>query len=123
AEISRADGWRMDLSDYVRQLEARHVDPYHSISREALAAQVKRLRDNADKLTDAQLAVGLLQVVASVGDGHTTMWLPGQIFDHGDGFRPSPRIPAFHRYPIALELFADGWFVVEAHPDFKACVG
>ena len=90
------DDWRADLRDLHGQLAERHVDLYHSVSKEELDRAVADLDRRIPTLTTPEILVGVAQVLAMVGDGHTS-------------FYPSNQGKwKFHHYPIKLWSFSDG---------------
>jgi Peptidase family S41 len=108
AESSAASDVR-DLGDSIEQI---HPAPFRSISRARFEAEVNELAARAQTISRAELLVGVLRLIASLGprNGHTGLF-PG---DPGN-VRP------LHLYPIRLFRFADGVFVVDAED--KGLVG
>ena len=107
-----AEQWREDLRVLAAGLQSRHRNPYHKTSREELEAAVKRLHDRIPSLSDREIKLELVRIVALVGDGHT-------------GVRRYPFGPmfGFRFYPVALHHFADGIFVRAAAPAHAEAVG
>lgn len=99
--------WRADLQHLARELPRRHVNAFHSVSRERFAAEVAQLDSAIPSLNDDQRIVGLMRVVALIGDGHTHLDLP----------------PAWPRYPLDLAWFGDELRVVVADVRYQAAVG
>ena len=65
------DDWRAELRDLHGQLAEHHVDLYHSVSKEELARAVADLDRRIPTLTTPEILVGVAQILAMVGDGHT----------------------------------------------------
>jgi hypothetical protein len=107
-----ADQWRDDLRVLAAEIQARHRNAYHKISKEELEAAVKRLHDRIPSLSDREVKVELVRIVALVGDGHTGV--------HRYPFGP---MFGFRFYPVALHHFADGVFVRAAAPAYAEVVG
>lgn len=106
-----AEQWREDLRFMVTELERRHANPYHSVTRERFAAAVAELDARIPKLQRNEIIVGLMRLAAMVGDGHT---------------RVDPRKDArfgFPSLPLKLYLFGDGLYVRAAAPAQAALVG
>lgn len=122
SHFDRVDGWRADVDDLVVQIEARHVDPDHAISSADLHDAASELRRRVPKLSDASVVVELLRIVASIGDGHTSLGVPGLRFGTRDARAASPVAP-FHRLPIRIREYADGWFIESATTDQESIVG
>jgi hypothetical protein len=107
-----AEMWREDLRVLATQLQSRHRNPYHKTSREELEAAVKQLHERIPSLSDREIKLGLVRIVALVGDGHTGV----HRYPFGAGF-------GFRFYPLAFHEFADGIYVRAAAPAYAAAVG
>jgi hypothetical protein len=110
AEV-KPEKWRRDLRDLERQLVDRHVNLFHSISKEAFEKAVSDLDDKIPSLTRPEILVGFAQLVAMVGDGHTS-FLPGD-----------QKKWQFHYYPIRLWSFADGVYVIGTTDEYAGLFG
>ena len=102
-----ADAWRDDLRYLARELPVRHVNAFHTINRESFAAEVSRLDSAIPRLNGNEVLVGLMRIVALIGDGHTHLDLP----------------PSFLRYPVELQWFGDELRVIAAQEPYHAAVG
>lgn len=95
----------------VRELEIRHADLYHTISKEAFQKAVEELSKKIPQLDDDEIILEFAKLTALIGDGHTGLFLPwARGFD-------------FHKLP--LDLFYDGekYFILAASLDYKNLVG
>lgn len=101
----KAEKWRYDLRDLERQLVERHVDLYHSVSKEAFEEAVSDLDRRIPSLTRPEILVGFAQLLAMVGDGHTSFYPAEQ------------KKWRFHSYPIKLWSFSDGIYVTGTTPE------
>ncbi|MEK6335438.1 MAG: hypothetical protein AABM67_10855 [Acidobacteriota bacterium] len=90
--------WRADLSYLAVELPRRHVNAFHTVTRERFVEEVGRLDTAIPRLSNDERIVGLMRIVALVGDGHTHLDLP----------------PSFPRYPLELHWFGDELRVVAA---------
>ena len=90
-----------------RELPNRHVNAFHTISREAFTAEVERLDAAIPRLNGDEILVGLMRIVALVGDGHTHLDL-------------SPDSP---RYQLEWQWFGDELRVIGAAAPNQAAVG
>lgn len=70
---TRQGRWEQDLDYLATELPRLHANAFHRISREKWVGQVQRLRQNIPRLSDAALIVGVLELVAQIGDGHTNV--------------------------------------------------
>ena len=93
------------LAETVR---AEHVEPFHTISEGAFAAEVAALDERIPDLSDAQIVLEMMRLVASLGDGHSFLVPYGTFY--------------LNAYPFFAYRFADGWFVLHArapHEDLR----
>jgi hypothetical protein len=102
-----ADAWRADLRYLANELPRRHINAFHTTSRERFADEVAKLDAAIPRLTNDETVVGLMRTVALIGDGHTHLDLP----------------PSFPRYPIELHWFGDELRVVAAGASYPAALG
>ena len=86
-----AEKWREDIDYFARELPKRHMNAFHAITRENFEAAVTNLRTKAGTAGDDAMIVGLMQIAAMVGDGHTNVHLPTSV----------------HQFPIGV-VFLDG---------------
>src|SRR5262245_34119611 len=97
--------WAEDLHLLARRMAELHPDLYHGISAASFGAAVESLRTSLSTLTDDQILVDLMRLVASVStdgrDGHMGIW-------------PPDNPGAVRRYPLRLWEFPDGLYVTAA---------
>ena len=110
-ETLSAAQWREDLRFMATEMERRHKNLYHSVSREQFAAAVAGLDARIPGLQRHEIVAGMMRIAALVGDGHT---------------RVDPRKDAkfgLPSLPLKLYLFDDGLYVRAAAPTHAALVG
>jgi Tetratricopeptide repeat len=110
-KTSRADGWRMDLAYLSRRVAETHYDPFRNISREDWDREVARISKNVPKMSDHEIIVAMMQLVARLHDGHSVV------------AAPIDSVYGFHTLPIDFYDFKDGFFVRGADPAYAALVG
>jgi tetratricopeptide (TPR) repeat protein len=103
--------WRADLRYLAEQLPARHMNLFHTMTREQFEQAVKRLDERIPSLTEQQIFVEMMRIVARVEDNHTLITK-----DRKGGF-------VIRMYPLALYLYRDGLFVQAAAPEYARAVG
>jgi ketosteroid isomerase-like protein/tetratricopeptide (TPR) repeat protein len=109
--LSREDCWRYDLDYLVRRMQQLHYNLYARVRRDAFLQAVNELKGRIATLKDEELAVGVQQILALVGDGHTvSVW------------RPKHEEPLL-RYPVELYLYEEGLYVRAAAPEQAEIVG
>src|SRR5688572_27391909 len=101
------DAWREDLRYLAQELPGRHVNAFHSISRESFAGEVTRLDAAIPHLNNDEVLAGFMRIVALIGDGHTHLDLP----------------PSSLRYPMELKWFDDELRVIAAQDPYHDAVG
>jgi hypothetical protein len=94
-----------DVRELGRSIEQIHPDPFRSVSRQRFESEVSTLARRAPTLSDDELLVGLMRVIALLGprNGHTGLF-PGD----------PAHVRELHFYPLRLYAFADGLYVVDA---------
>jgi hypothetical protein len=102
-----SDAWREDLRYLARELPGHHVNAFHMVSRETFDAEVASLDAAIPRLNGDEVLVGLMRVVALIGDGHTHLDLP----------------PNFLRYPVEMQWFGDELRVIAAQSPYHSTVG
>ena len=103
--------WREDVRTIAQQLPATHPNAFYRMKRESWDSAIQSLDSRLPSMTRNQAAVGLMQLVAMVNDGHT-------------GINPLTDVAmGFHYYPVQFELFSDGLFIRSAAPERASIVG
>lgn len=108
--MERDEGWRTDLSVVVREAYRRRPLPFTPSHQERFDAASARLRDSIPRLSDAQVAVELTKLIASLGDGHARL-------------SAKPGTDLALALPIHPYLFEDGVYVVAAEDSHKSLLG
>ena len=101
--------WQADVKFLGEELPKRHRNAFHRMKREEFEAAVKTLHDRVPTITEDEIIVGLMKIVAMIKDGHTNL-VPREHFRSGI-------------YPVKLYLFSDGLFVQKAAPEYAEMVG
>lgn len=106
-----AQQWREDMRFMAAEMKRRHKNLFHQVTERAFDAAVADLDRRIPTLSRNQIIVGMMRIVAMVGDGHT------RIDAHDDA-----KI-AFRSLPLKLYLFDDGLYVRAASPKFANLAG
>ena len=109
--VLTASQWRDDLKFIAAELQKRHANLYHHVSRGDFERAVAALDRQIPNLPRNRIIVGMMRIAAMVGDGHT---------------RVEPRKdPAFGfaSLPVKLYLFDDGLFIRAARPEQRGLLG
>src|SRR5215207_9013155 len=65
--------WQADVRFLGDELPRRHKNAYHRMKREDFEAAVNQLSKAVPTMTDNEIAVGMMKLVAMVHDGHTSL--------------------------------------------------
>src|SRR5262249_35924420 len=105
---SKDQAWRQDIAALHDNLPARHANLFFQTSRQTWDAAVAALDASVPAMQDYEVVVGLMRVVAMIGDAHTAI----QVGAAG-----------FHSYPLGFTPFSDGLYVTGATPETAAALG
>lgn len=108
---SQARKWISDIEYLKEQLIERHADIYHKISQDEFDQLFENLISETPKLTTEQLLIRIAQVVAKIGDGHTSFF-PGD-----------QRGKWFHLFPMKFWAFSDGMYVISTTAEHRQFLG
>lgn len=107
---SREARWQQDIRYFANELPRLHVDAYHNISQRDFQLQVAALRANLDTLSDDEIVLRLMALVALIGDGHTTL-------NYTALYQHEQNEAGWQLYPLSLAWLEGGWYVVGATSD------
>lgn len=111
-EADPAKRWAWDLDFLARRMKQMHWDLYANIPKDKFLAEIDALKSAAASgLSEDRLRARLSKLLASVGDGHTTLAA------YADGEK------SLHRIPLHLWTFPDGVYVIGAPETNKELVG
>lgn len=103
------DQWMEDI-DYLKEnLEKKHKNLYHKITKEELEKQCNDLKKEIDKLTDFQIKLKMKEIVATIGDAHTSLSV-------GTGEEMTV-------YPIAVDWFGNELKICATEEEHKDIIG
>ncbi|MDQ3750259.1 MAG: S41 family peptidase [Acidobacteriota bacterium] len=101
--------WRQDLQYLAKELSRRHKNAFHTVSREVFERAVAELDAAIPSLQESEIIVRLQQIVAMVGDAHTTF----------STFPPK----TFRRYPLSLVWFGNELRVTRTVAAYRRALG
>lgn len=101
--------WRASVDEVVNDVRLLHPNPFTKTGRLAFDRRAASLKAALPSLTEEQRAVELMELVASIGDGHTLLELERPDFASW--------------YPIRLYSFSDGLFISAAHKSVQDLAG
>jgi hypothetical protein len=91
--------WKEDLVVYKTSLEQKHIDLYHSVSKDEFVSQWNEIYNTIDTLNDFEIILKLMRLTRLVNDGHTAVSLKNI---------------ATHRFPFEIEFIEGEWYVVKS---------
>lgn len=103
------NAWRDDLQQMYQKMQSAHPNLFWRTPQADFEKMVAKIDADIPYLTDEQIKVSLMQIVALV-DGHTQMGI----------FQPALQ---FHLYGLRLYNFDDGIYVVDAQPAYQDAIG
>ena len=111
ARFADPAAWQADLAVLATELPRLHPDLFRRLTAAQWDSAVRALSARLGDLSDRQAYVAFQQLVALVGDGHTSL---NPLFE---------RTFPLRYYPVELALFDDGLFVKSAAPEYRDLVG
>ena len=107
----QAKKWISDIEYLKSQLIERHVNVYHELSPEEYDRLFQELKNEVSSLTTEQILIRISQVVAKIGDGHTSFF-PGD-----------QRGKRFRLFPMKFWAFSDGIYVTSTIAKHRQFLG
>lgn len=99
--------WMEDIDYLVENLEKKHKNLYHTISREDFTHEVNLFKENLINLSDIGKYIEIKSIVAKIGDGHTSVF---------------SNIP-LNWFPINFQKFDDGVYVISCSAEYEEILG
>ncbi len=99
--------WEEDLYVLSHELDSRHANAFFKIPKEQFYDKVKEVRTQIPKLTASQVMVKIMELVALVGDSHTTV----------------QQTTSTSMLPFSLFNFSSGIYVISSTPEFRFLIG
>jgi len=104
-DAGRAAARAEDLDFLLKELPARHPNAFAHRSRDAFMSDAAVLRARQAELDDAQFMIELSQLIASLGDGHTSLG------------------KTLGRYPMQVAFFSDGPRLLVLPKEYESALG
>ncbi|MES2774233.1 MAG: hypothetical protein V4722_08620 [Bacteroidota bacterium] len=111
--------WKEDVHYLLDNMARVHINPYHSTDKKTFENFVANLDNKIDKLSQNEIIVELMRMVAMVKDGHTAI----NFFDMHRNGNETPPVISFHVLPISTYAFDDGIFIIKAADEYKDLIG
>jgi hypothetical protein len=106
---TRDERWQQDIRFLGDELVRLHMDAYHSTPEAIYWQEITRLEEAVPNQSDEQILMGMMRIVASVGDAHTrfSAWNTGLL----------------HELPMDLRWYSDGLYVRGISKDYPQALG
>jgi hypothetical protein len=125
-DLLTAEQWREDLRYLSTQIVKAHPDAFHDISEQDFKSAVADLNVRIPALSDHQVEMEFVRLVAMLREGHSRISLPGlpdPMSDVADITPFKDQRLAFHRLPVRLFAFSDGLYIIGTTPDLHNLIG
>ncbi len=109
-KMSRVEGWRSDLTFLETELERMHCGPFRKVSQAEIEGEFAALRKDVEQLTDNEITVRIMKLMAKLGDGHTTC-------------APNMVTAWTQSIPVQFGVFSEGVFIIAADSIHANLVG
>ncbi|NLY54881.1 MAG: peptidase S41 [Firmicutes bacterium] len=97
--------WAEDVDYLITNLPKVHKNLFFKLDQAQFTQMATALKTDLPSLSTDQILTRLAQLVAAVGDSHTSISLP-----------------IFSVYPLAFYVFADGIYLLQADPQYAAAL-
>ena len=94
--------WMQDLDYLSTELPKKHKNLFHNISESEFQTQIEEFKAKLPTMAQDEILVGLMRIIASVGDSHTTL-----------GYRPQQGLL------LMLYWFKDGIAILNTTSEYK----
>ncbi len=111
SSASRVDQWNSDLDVLEKQLPQFHKNAFHAISQQDFESEVASLKRDLPSLNQDQFVTRVMQIVASIHDGHTSIPIAA-LGKQG-----------MHVLPIRLYIYPDGIHIDAADRSYETLLG
>ena len=89
-DISKAP-WQEDIRYYAKELEKKHLNLFHTLSKQEFDQEIKALLANTEILTSVQITAELIRITQRIDDGHTSV----------------SRVNFSTKFPLKVKLYDD----------------
>ncbi|HET9399619.1 MAG TPA: hypothetical protein VFO34_01600 [Candidatus Acidoferrales bacterium] len=100
--------FRQDLQFFARELPRRHKNAFHYSTREQFQTAVEELDSKLNDLDEDGFFVGLMRVMAMIGDSHSHPGLPPETESE---------------YPIVIQNITEAYRVMQVLPGYEKALG
>lgn len=102
------ENWSKDIDFYKTNLEQKHINLYHKISKTEFEEELKQIKSTLHEKSDLNIIIDLMRLTQKIGDGHTAFSLRGT---------------ATHLFPIEIYKVQEQWRVIKTTKKHKHLLG
>lgn len=96
--------WKEDFNIYRSSLQEKHINLYHSVTREEFTKEWNAIYGSIDTMDDFDIILKLMRLTRLVNDGHTAVSL---------------RNLPIHRFPFEVKFIDQGWYVIKTDKAYE----
>lgn len=104
---SEVDKWIEDIKFMNKELEEKHYDLYHSITKEEYAKETQKFIDKLPDLSDIGRRIEVKKLISKIGDGHTSACENIEM----------------KYFPIRFYTLKEGYYVANTIEQYKDIIG
>jgi tetratricopeptide (TPR) repeat protein len=104
-----ADKWRADIKFFRDHYPLVHVNPFHALSRERFNAELDSLSSDVPNLSDEQILVRFMRLIAEVRDGHCSL--------------ADDTLMAGGVLPLRFGIYPDGVLIQSGVKEYEGIIG
>lgn len=100
--INRTEKWEKDLNYLKEAYPNKHVNAFFKISEDEFNNKIETLKSNINNLSDEEVENGIYEIVASIGDAHSTAY---RNYDY--------------RFPLNFYFFGEDLYLINTSDEYK----
>jgi hypothetical protein len=104
----RVANWSSDIDYFQSELEDKHINLYHTMSKEDFESELSDLKNSLPDYNKYQVMVELMRITRLIGDGHT-------IFGYWS--------KSYSRFPVYFRLFGNELRVIKTSSEYSHLLG
>ncbi len=102
---TRKEIWTKDINYLKTELPRLHKNLFFKTDQKEFNQKINSIIHEIDNLKDIEIYIALQEVMALMGDDHTSIY--------------DPRLPEYGKFPIYLNYFEDGIYILNTTPEYR----
>ncbi len=99
--------WDEDIYYFGEDLEEKHKNLYHNVSKAEFRENISDLRERSDNLSDNEIYIELMKLIGKIGDSHTSIDISS----------------LFHTLPFRVMILSDGVVITNIDHNHVSSLG